>query len=279
MYFYLKNIPMFRGSYWITEVSHSIKDNNITTTFKGTRIPRTALPDPEDSFMSSYKTLFDKLINKAKINTTSNNTTNTEVIITTASGEFRTDPGSTIIPGEVLIKNDVGITPFGIPYNGKFDEKYIQKVNYNGREWLRAVVVRMGSSKYPIDIDTQMNIITRLKNTIVKDVNGNGGLTWGELKQREEELKFYSSKFQLNIITPDKIITGKTVFLNPNIKGSKPLTITPTYSLNREVVPKVVAEGPVSVGPNIPGYGMGMSVALMKELKIYDGQVVYFNII
>ena len=39
MFFYLKNIPMFRGSYWITEVSHNIQGNKINTTFKGSRIP------------------------------------------------------------------------------------------------------------------------------------------------------------------------------------------------------------------------------------------------
>jgi hypothetical protein len=33
MYFYLKNIPMFKGSYWITEVNHNIKSNVITTNF------------------------------------------------------------------------------------------------------------------------------------------------------------------------------------------------------------------------------------------------------
>jgi hypothetical protein len=70
MYFYLKNIPIFRGTYWITEVSHNVKGNKITTSFKGTRIPKEALPTFEDSFTSSYKSLFDKItanaINKFK---------------------------------------------------------------------------------------------------------------------------------------------------------------------------------------------------------------------
>ena len=66
MYFYLKNIPMFKGSYWITEVSHSIKSNTITTTFSGARIPYTSLPDPKDSFISSYRVLFDRMASKAQ---------------------------------------------------------------------------------------------------------------------------------------------------------------------------------------------------------------------
>jgi hypothetical protein len=62
MYFYLKNIPMFRGSYLITEVTHSIRDNNMVTNFKGVRISKRSFPDPDDSFMSSYKSLFDRII-------------------------------------------------------------------------------------------------------------------------------------------------------------------------------------------------------------------------
>ena len=37
MYFQLNNIPFFSGSYMIMNVSHSVKANNMTTTFKGVR--------------------------------------------------------------------------------------------------------------------------------------------------------------------------------------------------------------------------------------------------
>ena len=77
MYFYLKNVPMFKGTYWITEVSHSIKNNNIITTFKGARMPYTQLPDPQDSFTSAYRTLFDKMTQNAvaKVNNADKNKT------------------------------------------------------------------------------------------------------------------------------------------------------------------------------------------------------------
>jgi hypothetical protein len=39
MFFYLKGIPLFYGTYWITHVSHSITPNNIKTDFKGVRQP------------------------------------------------------------------------------------------------------------------------------------------------------------------------------------------------------------------------------------------------
>jgi len=38
-YFYLRNVPLFYGTYWITNVSHKITANNMVTTFKGVRQP------------------------------------------------------------------------------------------------------------------------------------------------------------------------------------------------------------------------------------------------
>jgi hypothetical protein len=38
-YFYLRNVPLFYGSYWITNVIHDIKPNTMITTFKGVRQP------------------------------------------------------------------------------------------------------------------------------------------------------------------------------------------------------------------------------------------------
>lgn len=38
-YFYLRNVPLFTGTYWITNVKHSITPNNMTTTFRGVRQP------------------------------------------------------------------------------------------------------------------------------------------------------------------------------------------------------------------------------------------------
>ncbi len=38
-YFYLRNVPLFYGSYWITNVIHDIRPNTMITTFKGVRQP------------------------------------------------------------------------------------------------------------------------------------------------------------------------------------------------------------------------------------------------
>ena len=44
MYFQLENVPMFRGSYLITNVKHTIKPHNVETVFKGTRQPFVQAP-------------------------------------------------------------------------------------------------------------------------------------------------------------------------------------------------------------------------------------------
>ena len=280
MFFYLKNIPMFRGSYWITEVSHNIRNNSITTTFKGSRIPQTSLPDPEDSFVSSYKSLFDKLLTKAKStteSTTSGKVSTEQTLVIPGRGNFTIDTGTVKISGEEQIKQ-VGITSFGVPYNGFNGEKYIQKVNYKGGEWFRAVVARMGSEIYPIANDVNMSIVSRFGKQTVTDKDGKGGLTWGELKNYSKTQNFYSTKFILqNNISPDHIGTGITTFLNPDNGVEK--IINPSYSLNRTIQgSEFKAQGPVNIGPSINGYGIALSESLMKLLNTHEGRVIYFKI-
>ena len=50
MYFHLENVPMFWGAYLITEVKHNIKPHYVTTTFKGTRVPRVIIPLVTDTY-------------------------------------------------------------------------------------------------------------------------------------------------------------------------------------------------------------------------------------
>jgi len=59
MYFQLDNIPMFHGAYLITNVSHSITPNNMSTNFTGTRIryPDTPLITAYDVYMDLLETL------------------------------------------------------------------------------------------------------------------------------------------------------------------------------------------------------------------------------
>ena len=258
MFFYLKNIPMFRGSYWITEVSHSIQANNIVTRFTGTRIPYSSLPDPKDSFVSSYRSLFDKISNKAiaQLKRDENPANSTETSIAFTDGNYTIDMGTKEITGEKLV-NDVGVTPFGIPYNGFNGQKYIQKINYNNVEYFRAIVVKMGGENNELADKTTMRIAN--------------GVTWEDIKS--SDMKFYSLPFQLsNTITEEKVRSGVTKFLNPQNK--KTLTLQPSYQLTSPIS----VQGPVGVGPKTTGYGISMSPSLMKVLGLFEGDVVYFDI-
>jgi hypothetical protein len=266
MYFYLKNIPMFKGSYWITDVSHSIKGNVISTSFTGTRIPYASLPDPKDSMMATYKPLFDTITNRAiiRINESSKQPT-LEKSLSISGGTSV----SIVLPSGFTIDNIVkgsGVTPFGVPYNGGGinGEKYIQKIKYNGGEWLQAVAVQMGGQNYTPT--NQMSIFSYISNPPTQplyftDINDNRGL------------KFYCTRFQLDTGIPDKLIQSTTDFVNP----ANGLTETIVANNSLATSPKTVA-GPVHVGPSSTTYGIGLSKSLMSSLKLYDGDVVYFRL-
>ena len=272
MFFYLKNVPMFKGSYWITEVSHEIRNNNIVTRFKGTRIPMASLPDPKDSFMSSYKPLFDKIINTAAAKfSDKDKKSKTIQPISTAYGNFDTDPVVPLKNYEDFVQ-DAGITQYGVPYNGHGNELYIQKVKLKGENdpWFRTRVLLMGSSNYPISDDTTMSLVTQLPNT--------QSLTWGEIKNKSEDYAFYSLKFQQsNTITPSKIQSSVTNFKSLKKDGSNKVSLTGVkYDMTGSVGSRIV-KGPINVGPNVEGYGIGMSKSLMEDLGLVEGDVVYFQ--
>lgn len=271
MFFYLKNIPMFRGSYWITEVSHDIRGNSISTRFAGTRIPYASLPDPTDSFVSSYRVLFDKLMSRALAvlkQDAKPDATNDEVVTAENNITYATDRGGININNETITKGSnsntvVGMTPFGIPFNGFNDEKLIQKidnpsfVHEGSSTWLRTRVVKAGGDENLLDGDTTMNIAN--------------GLKWSEINQKD---KFYSTHFDLTSVDAVTIRGGVTEFINPNVKNSKVYTLNPSYTFTGTTV----TQGPISSGPKSTKCGMSMSAPLMSELGLYPNQVIYFRI-
>jgi hypothetical protein len=278
MYFYLKNVPLFRGSYWITEVNHSIKNNGIETSFTGSRIPLQSLPDPKDSFLASYRALFDIISKRAVAKVqqevlTLTGITKYEETFTDDKGLIRTiNPGKNKIGnfgGEELIKRS-GVKEYGIPYNGYNDEKFIQLVKYRtkyGDEWLRVTVVEMGGKEYPIDDDTNMDIISLYVNNDKTQTK----TTWADIKGTSSVESFYSSRFDLQVSKPNKIIDffGKTEFYNP--QKNTYLALTSAFNNNTKRY-----TGPINRGPGMDG--IGMSKKLMKDLDLYDGDVVYFRL-
>jgi len=284
MFFYLKNIPMFRGSYWITEVSHNIQGNKINTTFKGSRIPYASLPDPKDSFFSSYRVYFDKLTNEAvaKVKQESElGTTNETQLIVQNKRSVTIDmgPKEKYINGETTVGKSL-VTGYGIPFNGYEGEKYIQLVDNKGK-WLRAIAVEMGSIKNnPLTDDTQMQILKDVDKWGDKDGQfltiDSSLLTWKLLKEASNKRYFYATKFlSKTVANANHIISTKTVFKNP--KGGNPITVLPiTAPLNGKMTLDNVT-GPISVGPSEAGYGIALSKKLMRDLGLKDGDVVYFR--
>ena len=72
-----------------------------------------------------------------------------------------------------------------------------------------------------------------------------------------------------------RIIQGTTKFYNPN-DVKNPITIAPAASgqINVNNI-----SGPINVGPTGIKSGLALSKQLMKDLKVQDGDVVYFEII
>lgn len=291
MYFYLKNIPIFVGTYYITSVSHSIKNNNIVTNFTGVRISNTSLPDPKESFMAGFKVLFDSITNKAiaKQREADNRlpgATVNETQLQTSTGTYTIDIGKkeNIIKGERLV-NEAGVNQFGVRYNGKFGEKYIHLVERDTKKgtkkYFKAVITIMGGNNNPIDDDKIMNVINRAKVITIQSnsVDDPDKIRWENIKNRTKTNMFYSLRFYLDSTNEDKILTAKTTFYNPNDVSNK-IVITP-YKNNVNDDPTVTStdiKGPINIGPNINGVGIAVSQYIAKKLNINEGGVIYFTL-
>jgi hypothetical protein len=296
MYFYLKNIPIFKGSYWITEVTHDIKTSGIQTTFKGTRIPQQSLPNPTDSFFSSYRSLFDKLVKRSVVKIKeeellrqqqlSGSTATQKTIISPSGKSSSYDMGNRVINGETIIPRS-GITPYGIPYNGFNGEEYIQLVSnsnlptgipYMTNEWLRAIAVQMGGAHHQIGDDVVMSILT--KNTVYGEQRK---IVWKDINTFPVIEDFYATRFDLDYTNAGVIISkcSSTLFLNPNEKSknrNKVVSVETYVNYNTNTFRGPVSVGPVGVLTSDYVPGIALSRSLMAKLDLYDGQVVYFKL-
>lgn len=275
---------MFRGTYWITEVTHNInKSNTISTSFKGTRIPYASLPNPKDSFMASYRVLFDKITAKAQARQNEADRMiagpkANETTINTPQGNLTIDKGDSnnIINGEQLV-NEAGVNQYGVRFNGYNGEKYIQKVKLNGVEYFRAIVVKMGGDKYTIEPDDKMNVYSYTNNIVVTGDTGNA-IVWREVQKVVPNAYYYSLRFDLPNIqyTPagNHILSSNITFFNP--KNLEKKVNIPGIG-NQNVITPAQVSGPINIGPNITGYGVAISNQLAKKLDVGDGDVVYFQ--
>jgi len=142
MYFNLRNVPMFSGSYYITSVSHQITDSSFETSFEGVRQPVPNLPKIDNYIQNLRANLVSKITELIKqqstttsgqVNTNVNSVTNnvTKNIGNAAAIEVpkTTNESCKPITNYSNYSNDSNPLILEITYKSLFDEIRLQSQN------------------------------------------------------------------------------------------------------------------------------------------------------
>jgi hypothetical protein len=128
MYFQLLNIPMWRGTYMIYKVSHTMQPGSMTTRFTGMKMSRTQAP-----YATGYYSVGKKGSESNKKNNGSGNSSN-------ASGS-----GTAAVGGEKMFKNILG----GVSY--KITSPYDVQRTKNGKTyWHTGIDLSTGKEGTPL---------------------------------------------------------------------------------------------------------------------------------
>lgn len=133
-YFYLRNVPLFNGTYWITNVTHDISPNTMITTFQGVRQP---IASKSDSRQHLLNLMEQRSMELQKI------TNNIKTIKTTEMVES---------VGEIYKISDIDIL-YGVVYQKRSD--LLGYVEFNGK-------VLIGTYIYMISGNNDTNIINKM---------------------------------------------------------------------------------------------------------------------
>jgi LAS superfamily LD-carboxypeptidase LdcB len=162
-YFYLRNVPLFHGTYWITNVSHKISPNTMMTTFKGVRQPIVSKNDVRKELLSLMRKKADALLKASD----KANTVITEGLQPT-SGEIKINTTNNTPYGSVIQERTDG--------NGyqEFDAKtligsYIATISgSNNTELNKAIVATLyNQSKAYSNSEDHSLIIRNIKNIVI----------------------------------------------------------------------------------------------------------------
>jgi hypothetical protein len=225
-YFYLKNVPLFHGTYWITNVSHDIKPNTILTTFKGAR---QAIVNRNDSRLAIINLMKER---SKQIKTT---LSDSNVIITTGipntTGDVVLISNTNKPYGEVMQQTDDGLKYYrfdGLSIIGAFIFS-ITKSNETNNANLGLINVLYNQSKaYLGNTLDHSKIIANMKNIAIgimkqKAVNGdlrygNGDLSISKLLKENNSFGYLSKLGELlNEIVNINEFKNKTSRLTDNI--------------------------------------------------------------
>ena len=151
-YFYLRNVPLFYGTYWITNVSHKITTNNtMTTTFKGVRQPIARKPTPNVAVINA-------LLKKASE-------------LSSQQGYLdRNDTTPIPTSGQIYINRSfTGVddttseTKYGLLYQKATEENVNKYVTYNGL-WVIASYLKLMTGGDETDMALIKTLISYLHN-------------------------------------------------------------------------------------------------------------------
>ena len=277
MYFQLKNVPLFEGAYWIVEVSHRIENNSIQTSFSGVRMPKEGLPNPKESFSASYRILYDKIMNSALAKIKEQTVLDSKKSITNGPllKETITIEGETTVGGS-------GVDKYAVPFNGYNGNETITKVKHKGQIWYRTRVTRFQDDStvtLALPLLVKSNIVSPSKVTL-SDIEDNSNYYY---RLDFDKTKVQSSFGGVGMVADQLLYNVNTDFKNPLNGMTK--TIESSTNLDSSQG-NIEIQGPADVGPMVisdskgtkVNTGMSLSPALMKDLKLQEGDVVYFKI-
>lgn len=213
-YFDLQGVPMFSGAYLITEVSHSVKPNNVSTTFKGVRQPRTIVPLVTSASIAMNLT-FDE-------NATGTGTGTSLGSVNRSTQLFNLD-------WKDQIKTNI---PAKITSNDK-DDKIVDIIRtnieggyYHPVHWyINDKGAKNNFNRFKRSGETMFGEDRTAGQTEGKDANSSGALFWKYI----DEKSGYGNYGTLTTTKPDAGATYKTNYSRNHVTSEKVTTKYATY--------------------------------------------------
>lgn len=264
MYFYL-NLPIYEGTYYISEVSHNMGvDGSNVTSFKGYRLSNSTLPELSEYYVSSYRSLFDKLIdNVLPKNNLSDVNLTTDITISTNNSVSSVNLDMEILPNEVLVTTSGHLQ--GIPYNGYSNTAGIQYVKLNDEGWLKSKVSIFNTTQTIIDDNEDLELISGVNNYATTFLN------WKDIKNDLSDS--VGIKFISELVNKNKILEYDIELYNP-LKNKRVKIIT-NFNPNIKKYNNIVYNVPLKNESSV-----FITNDLAKKLNIYsNNEIIYFKII
>jgi hypothetical protein len=164
-YFYLRNVPLFYGTYWITNVSHNISPNTMLTTFKGVRQPIATKNDIRKELISLIKKTASKIADANQ-----NETITVVESLPDTSGRIVQIPNSALPYSAVLQKTDDGVSFFrydGFSIVGAYIHSITNSTSNNNSNLGLVNVIYNQSRAFLDNTNDHAKIIANMKNIVI----------------------------------------------------------------------------------------------------------------